>query len=87
MSTMCPTCHVFASVDVQNRHLENGSRCAFVGLVGFIKNYPLCLRYVRVLGKRTRPLNLSKLNVVIEPWGDISREMILSARKTIDDVV
>jgi hypothetical protein len=24
---------------------------------------------------------------VIEPWGDISREMILSARKTIDDVL
>jgi hypothetical protein len=29
---------------------------------------------------------LGKLGVVIEPSGDISREMILSARKTIDDV-
>jgi hypothetical protein len=27
------------------------------------------------------------LGVIIEPWGDISREMILSARKTIDDVL
>ena len=30
---------------------------------------------------------LGKLGVVIEPWGDISREMILSARKTIDEVL
>ena len=53
---------------------------------------------LRGLGKRTTPLNifpllfaaehgLSKLGVVIEPWGDISREMIMSARKTIDEVL
>ena len=50
------------------------------------------------LGKRTTPLNifpllfaaehaLGKLGVVIEPWGDISKEMILNARRTIDDVL
>ena len=61
---------------------------------------PLKIRetILRGLAKRTRPLNvfpllfaaehgLGKLGVVIEPWGDISREMILSARKTIDDVL
>jgi BTB/POZ domain len=53
---------------------------------------------LRGLAKRTTPLNifpllfaaehgLSKLGIVIEPWGDISREMILSARKTIDEVL
>jgi len=30
---------------------------------------------------------LSKLGIVIEPWGDISREMILGARKTIDEAL
>jgi hypothetical protein len=30
---------------------------------------------------------LGKLGVVIEPWGDILREIILSARKTIDEVL
>ena len=61
---------------------------------------PLKIRdtILRGLAKRTTPLNifpllfaaehgLSKLGVVIEPWGDISREMILSARKTIDEVL
>ena len=61
---------------------------------------PLKIRdsILRGLAKRTRPLNvfpllfaaehgLGKLGVVIEPWGDISREMILSARKTIDEVL
>jgi hypothetical protein len=53
---------------------------------------------LRGLAKRTRPLNvlpllfgaeheLRKLGVVIEPWGDISREIIMSARKTIDEVL
>ena len=92
--------------DVQNRHLESGSRRALVGLFGEgwvhqeFSSLPLKIResILRGLGKRTRPLNvfpllfaaehgLSKLGVVIEPWGDISREMILSARKTIDDVL
>ena len=61
---------------------------------------PLKIRetILRGLSKRTTPLNifpllfaaehgLGKLGVVIEPWGDISREMILSARKTIDEVL
>jgi BTB/POZ domain len=61
---------------------------------------PLKIResLLRGLAKRTRPLNvfpllfaaehgLGKLGVVIEPWGDISREMIMSARKTIDEVL
>ena len=30
---------------------------------------------------------LGKLGAVIDPWGDISREMISSARKTIDGVL
>ena len=92
--------------DVQNRHLESGSRRALVGLFGEgwvhqeFSSLPLKIResILRGLGKRTRPLNifpllfaaehgLGKLGVVIEPWGDISREMILSARKTIDEVL
>ena len=54
--------------------------------------------YSKRLGKRMTPLNifallfaaehgLGKLGVLIEPWGDISEEMILSARKTIDEVL
>lgn len=50
------------------------------------------------LAKRTTPINvfpllfaahaaLAKLNGVIEPWADISKEMIVAARKTIDDVL
>ena len=50
------------------------------------------------LAKRTAPLNIfalifaaqhamDKLNSVIDAWADISREMILSARKVIDDVL
>lgn len=50
------------------------------------------------LAKRTTPLNIfalifaaqhamDKLNSVIDAWADISREMILSARKVIDDVL
>lgn len=50
------------------------------------------------VAKRTTPLNvfpllfashsgLAKLNGVIEPWAEISKEMILSARKVIDDVL
>ena len=50
------------------------------------------------LGKRTTPMNvfallaasqaaLKKLDTVIEAWGETVREMVLSARKTIDDVV
>ena len=53
---------------------------------------------LRGLAKRTTPLNifpllfaaehgLGKLAAVIDPWGDISREMITSARKTIDEVL
>jgi hypothetical protein len=53
---------------------------------------------LRGLAKRTRPLNvfpllfaaehgLGKLGVAIELWGDISREMILSASKMIDEVL
>ena len=30
---------------------------------------------------------LEELETVIEPWGDTVREMVLAARKTIDDVV
>lgn len=30
---------------------------------------------------------MDKLNSVIDAWADISREMILSARKVIDDVL
>ncbi|PPR04884.1 hypothetical protein CVT24_007143, partial [Panaeolus cyanescens] len=50
------------------------------------------------LGKRTTPTNvfpilfaaehaLSKLASVIDSWGDISREMIFSARKVVDEVL
>ncbi|KAI0691364.1 hypothetical protein C8T65DRAFT_745488 [Cerioporus squamosus] len=50
------------------------------------------------LGKRTTPMNvfallaaaqaaLKKLDTIIETWGDTVREMVLAARKTIDDVV
>ncbi|RDX40304.1 hypothetical protein OH76DRAFT_1490393 [Lentinus brumalis] len=50
------------------------------------------------LGKRTTPMNvfallvaaqtaLKKLDTVVETWGDTVREMVLAARKTIDDVV
>ncbi|CAL1699854.1 unnamed protein product [Somion occarium] len=50
------------------------------------------------LAKRTTPLNifpllfashtaLKKLENVVEPWADISKEMVLTARKTIDDVL
>ena len=89
--------------DVKNQHLERGSRRALVGLFGEGWNLLLYLRkYVKVyskgLGKRTTPLNifallfaaehgLGKLGVLIEPWGDISEEMILSARKMIDEVL
>jgi hypothetical protein len=50
------------------------------------------------VAKRTTPVNvfpllfaahggLAKLNGIIEPWAEISKEMILSARKTIDDAL
>ncbi|EGO03664.1 hypothetical protein SERLA73DRAFT_69514 [Serpula lacrymans var. lacrymans S7.3] len=50
------------------------------------------------LAKRTTPLNvfallfaaqhaMHKLDAIIDAWADISREMILAARKTIDDVL
>jgi hypothetical protein len=50
------------------------------------------------LAKRTTPINyfallfaahhaLGKLSAIIEPWADIVREMVLSARKVVDDVV
>lgn len=50
------------------------------------------------LAKRTTPTNIfallfaaqhamNKLNAVIDAWADISREMVLTARKTIDDVL
>lgn len=50
------------------------------------------------VAKRTTPTNvfpllfashkgLAKLNGVIEPWAEISKDMILSARKTIDEVL
>jgi hypothetical protein len=50
------------------------------------------------LAKRTTPLNIfpllfaaqhamEKLNAVIDAWADTSREMVLSARKVIDDVL
>ena len=50
------------------------------------------------LGKRTTPMNvfallaaaqaaLKKLDTVIDTWGDTVRDMVLAARKTIDDVV
>ena len=59
------------------------------------KNRDMALHGV---AKRTTPMNvfqllfaahagLAKLNGVIEPWAEISRDMILSARKTIDDVL
>ncbi|KIP06327.1 hypothetical protein PHLGIDRAFT_119037 [Phlebiopsis gigantea 11061_1 CR5-6] len=59
------------------------------------KNRDMALQGVM---KRTTPMNvfhllfaahagLAKLNGVIEPWAEISRDMILSARKTIDDVL
>ena len=89
--------------DVKNQHLERGSRRALVGLFGEGWNSLLYLRkcvkvYSKRLGKRTTPLNifallftaehgLGKFGVLIEPWGDISEEMILTARKTIDEVL
>ncbi|KAI0087448.1 hypothetical protein BDY19DRAFT_955832 [Irpex rosettiformis] len=50
------------------------------------------------VAKRTTPMNifpllfashkgLAKLNGIIEPWVEISKDMILSARKTIDEVI
>ncbi|KAF8155388.1 hypothetical protein B0H34DRAFT_798582 [Crassisporium funariophilum] len=50
------------------------------------------------LGKRTTPVNvfallfaaehaLGKLGAVIEPWGDVSREMVVAARKGVDEVL
>ena len=50
------------------------------------------------LGKRTTPMNvfplltasqaaLKKLDTIIDNWSDTVREMVNSARKTIDDVV
>lgn len=50
------------------------------------------------LTKRTTPLNvfpllfaahtgIAKLNGVMEPWAEISRDMILAARKAIDEVL
>ena len=53
---------------------------------------------VRGLGKRTTPVNifsllyasraaLKKLENVVEPWGDISKEMVVAATKTIDEVM
>ncbi|KAF9030400.1 hypothetical protein BJ165DRAFT_1535704 [Panaeolus papilionaceus] len=50
------------------------------------------------LGKRTTPTNvfpilfaaehaLTKLGSVIDSWGDVSREMIFSARKVVDEVL
>ena len=50
------------------------------------------------LAKRTTPLNIfpllfaahyamNKLNNIIDNWADGTREMVLSARKTIDDVL
>jgi hypothetical protein len=50
------------------------------------------------LAKRTTPMNvfallfasqhaIKKLNAVIDAWADISRDMILAARKNIDDVL
>ena len=61
---------------------------------------PLKIRetILKGLSKRTTPLNLfpllfaaehalGKLGVVIEPWGDISREMVMTARRTMDEVL
>ena len=53
---------------------------------------------VKGLGKRTTPTNafallhatkaaLRKLDTVVETWGDTVRDMVLAARKTLDDVV
>ena len=53
---------------------------------------------LRGVGKRTTPLNvfpllfaaehaLAKLGNVIEPWGDIVREMVLQARKGMDELL
>lgn len=53
---------------------------------------------VRGLGKRTNPMNIfallyasqaaiKKLENVIEQWGDTSKDMILAARKAIDDTL
>ncbi|KAF8868711.1 hypothetical protein BD779DRAFT_894105 [Infundibulicybe gibba] len=50
------------------------------------------------VGKRTTPMNvfallfaaehaMNKLNAIIDAWADTVREMILAARKTIDDVL
>jgi hypothetical protein len=50
------------------------------------------------VAKRTTPLNvfpllfaaefsLTKLNAIIDPWADISREMILDARRLIDQLL
>lgn len=50
------------------------------------------------LAKRTTPLNvfpllfaahvaIRKLESVIEPWAEVSREMVIAARKTIDEVL
>lgn len=50
------------------------------------------------LGKRTTPMNvfallaasqaaIKKLDTVIETWGETVRDMVMAARKTIDDVV
>jgi hypothetical protein len=68
--------------------------------VGFIKNSLHCLRrynfgcWVNELDDSFFPPllfaaenGLNMLGVVIEPWGDVSREVILIARKTIDEVL
>jgi hypothetical protein len=70
-------------------------------LVHYRIRHPLkksVIPYSKGLSKRTTPLNIfvllfaaqhamDKLNAVIDAWADTVREMILSARKVIDEIL
>jgi len=61
--------------DVAIRQLERGARRTLVGLFGPLNLFPLLFAAEHALG------------IVIEPWGDISREMVMTARRTMDEVL
>ncbi|KAH9910438.1 uncharacterized protein BXZ73DRAFT_93761 [Epithele typhae] len=81
------------SDDVKNPHLERGARRALVGLFG----EGWCISEFARSQQAHHSINvfpllkaahdaLRKLDTVIDTWGESVRDMVLSARKTIDNV-